>query len=139
MYLPYEIAIGEEKGKLTGYSRIIFFEQGKEEPGYQQISIKWKGDKVYIEDEGFFEQHFSFTPPKQVKKLMILSFVDKDTVMMMNGTWSTNRTRRFLSATGTAELKRKVDFKETALYKKLDTLQILPKLIYPIRKLKNLY
>lgn len=137
MYLPYEIAISEEKGKLTGYSRIIFFEKGKEEAGYQQISIKWKGNDVYIEDEGFFEHNFSFNPPKQIKKLMILTFSQVDTEMVMKGTWSTNRTKRFLSATGTAELRRKTDFKQTALYKKLDTLKLAPKLTFTYTEKKT--
>ena len=134
LHLPYEISVSEDKGKYTGYSRVVFFKDGKqggvEEPGIQDISIKLKGNEVIIEDEGFLEHNFSINPPKQVKKTMVLSLIVSDTEMVMTGTWSTNRTRHYLSATGTATLKRKIDFKSTALYKRLDTLKLVSKLSY---------
>ena len=134
LHLPYEISISEDKGKYTGYSRVVFFKDGKqggiEEPGIQDIFIKLKNKEIIIEDEGFREHNFSINPPKQVKKTMVLSLIVSDTEMVMTGTWSTNRTRHYLSATGTATLKRKVDFKSTALYKRLDTLKLISKLSY---------
>ena len=134
LHLPYEISVSEDKGKYTGYSRVVFYKDGKqggvEEPGIQDISIKLKGNEVIIEDEGFVEHNFSINPPKQVKKTMVLSLIVSDTEMVMTGTWSTNRTRHYLSATGTATLKRKIDFKSTALYKRLDTLKLVSKLSY---------
>ena len=134
LHLPYEISVSEDKGKYTGYSRVVFYKDGKqggvEEPGIQDISIKFKGNEVIIEDEGFVEHNFSINPPKQVKKTMVLSLIVSDTEMVMTGTWSTNRTRHYLSATGTATLKRKIDFKSMALYKRLDTLKLVSKLSY---------
>ena len=134
LHLPYEISVSEDKGKYTGYSRVVFFKDGKqggiEEPGIQDISIKLKGNEVIIEDAGFLEHNFSINPPKQVKKTMVLSLIVSDTEMVMTGTWSTNRTRHYLSATGTATLKRKIDFKSTALYRRLDTLKLVSKLSY---------
>ncbi len=134
LHLPYEISVSEDKGKYTGYSRVVFFKDGKqggiEEPGIQDISIKLKDKEVIIEDEGFLEHHFSISPPKQVKKTMVLTLIVSDTEMVMTGTWSTNRTRHYLSATGTATLKRKIDFKSTALFKRLDTLNLVSKLSY---------
>jgi len=134
LHLPYEISVSEDKGKYTGYSRVVFFKDGKqggiEEPGIQDISIKLKGKEVIIEDEGFLEHNFSISPPKQVKKTMVLTLIVSDTEMVMTGTWSTNRTRHYLSATGTATLKRKIDFKSTALFKRLDTLKLVSKLSY---------
>lgn len=133
LHLPYEILISESKGKLVGYSRVIFFKDGIqggiEEPGIQDIIIKQNGDQVTIEDEGFLEHNFSIKPPKQVKKTMVLTLVVSDTEMVMKGSWSTNRTKYYLVATGTAELKRKIDYKVSALYKRLDTLKLTSKLV----------
>jgi len=140
LHLPYEILISENKGKLIGYSRVIFFkdgiEGGAEEPGIQDISIKQNGDQVTIEDEGFLEHNFSIKPPKQVKKTMVLTLVVSDTEMVMEGSWSTNRTKYYLVATGTASLRRKNNYKETALYKRLDTLKLTSKLVInpPVKK-----
>lgn len=132
LHLPYEILISENKGKLTGYSRVIFFKDGVqggiEEPGIQDIIIKQNGDRITIEDEGFLEHNFSIKPPKQVKKTMVLTLIVSDTDMVLKGSWSTNRTKYYLVATGTAALKRKNDYKATALYKRLDTLKLTSKL-----------
>ena len=42
-YLPYEIAISEEKGKLTGYTYTLFDIDGKQELGVKKVKIKRKG------------------------------------------------------------------------------------------------
>lgn len=129
-YLPYEIAVSESKGKLTGYSRIIFVEDGKEEAGFENISLRWEGNKLMIDDEGFFEHSFSKKPSKRVKKEMTLLLEISDATMVLKGKWKTNRTRYYLVATGTTLLTRKKDFQETALFKKLDSLKIAPKLSF---------
>ena len=134
LYLPYEISVSEDKGKYTGYSRIVFFKDGKqggiEEPGIQNISIKFKDKEIIIEDEGFLENNFSVSPPKHVKKTMVLSLIVSDTEMIMTGTWSTNKIRHYSFVFGTVILKRKIDFKSTALFKRLDTLKLVSKLSY---------
>jgi hypothetical protein len=137
VYLPYEIAISDAKKNMTGYSRIIFFENGKEEAGYEELDIKWKGDQVVVEDQGFFEHSFTQKVVKRIKKTLLLSLTVSDTEMVLQGKWSTNRTRYYLAATGSVELKRKTDYKETALYKKLDTLKIAPKLAFTFTEKKS--
>jgi len=128
--LPYEIAVSEDKSKMVGYSRIIFRVKDKDEAGMQGISLKWKGKELIIEDEGFVEHDFSINPSKRVKKIMVMSLTVTDTEMILEGTWSTNRTRVYIPAKGTAILKRKVDFKSTAIFKRLDTLKIAEKLSF---------
>lgn len=130
VHLPYEIAVSEEKGKLSGYSRIIFHVNGKDEAGMQGINIKWKGKELVIEDEGFVEHDFTINPSRRVKKTMILTLEVTDKEMILEGTWSTNRTRIYIPAKGTAILKRKVDFKTSALFKRLDTLKMAEKLSF---------
>lgn len=128
--LPYEIAVTEEKGKLKGYSRIVFTEDGVEEAGFENITLTINGNKVTINDEGFFEHNFTKKPPKRVKKEMNLVLTTTDTEMTLQGKWQTNRTRFYLVATGTALLKRKKDFQESALFKKLDSLKLADKLSF---------
>lgn len=128
--LPYEIAVTEEKGKLKGYSRIVFTEEGIEEAGFENITLTIKGNNITINDEGFFEHNFTKKPPKRVKKEMNLVLTITDTEMIMQGKWQTNRTRFYLVATGTALLKRKKDFQESALFKKLDSLKLSDKLSF---------
>ncbi len=133
VHLPYEIAVSEEKGKFTGYSRIVFQANGKEEPGIQNIELKWKGKEIVMEDEGFIEHQFSINPSRRVKKTMIVTLRETDREMIMEGTWSTNRTRYYIPAKGTVVLRRKLDFKKSELFKSLDTLKLVTKLSFKDR------
>lgn len=129
-YLPYEISISEVKGKLIGYSLITFEENGKKETGLRDITIERKDDKIVIEDVSLIENSFSFVPPKNIKKTMIVFLTIGDTIMQLSGYWSTNRTKHYLSATGSVELHRKNDYRATVLYKKLEVLKLADKVVF---------
>ena len=129
-YLPFELSISEVKGKLVGYSHITFEENGKIETGLRDVTIRRKDDEVIIEDVSLLDNSFSFTPPKNIKKTMVVTLTVQDTIMLLKGNWSTNRTKRFLSATGTVQMQRKNDFKATVLYKKLEDLKLADQLVF---------
>ena len=136
-YLPYEISISEVKGKLVGYSHISFEENGKMETGIRDITIDRKDDQVVIEDVSLIDNSFSFIPPKNIKKTMLVILTVDDTSMTLKGTWSTNRTKRFLSATGSVKLQRKIDYKATVLYKRLTEIKLVDQLVFnePVKKI----
>ncbi len=136
-YLPYEISISEVKGKLVGYSHISFEENGKMETGIRDITIDRKDDQVVIEDVSLIDNSFSFIPPKNIKKTMLVTLTVDDTSMTLKGTWSTNRTKRFLSATGSVKLQRKNDYKATILYKRLTEIKLADQLVFnePVKKI----
>ena len=128
--LPYEIAISEDKGKLIGYSRIVFHANGKDEAGIQNFSVRRKGDNITMEDEGFITYNFSISPSKHVKKTLVVVLTTKDSVMTLEGTWSTNTTRYNRPFKGIVLLKRKIDFKKLELFTTLDTLKLASKLSF---------
>ncbi|MGZ5191403.1 MAG: hypothetical protein ACXWCZ_10310, partial [Flavisolibacter sp.] len=131
--IPYEIAVSEEKGKLVGYSRIVFHANGREEAGLRSISIRSEGNKIIMEDEGFIEHNFSVKPVKGIKKTMIVVLTTTDSEMILEGSWSTNRTRTYRENKGIVLLKRKIDFKKLELFKSLDTLNLVSKLSFKDR------
>ena len=131
--IPYEIAVSEEKGKLIGYSRIVFHANGKDEAGVRSISIRREGNKIIMEDEGFIEHNFSANPAKGVKKTMIVALTTTDSEMILEGSWSTNRTRTYRAYKGIVLLKRKIEFKKLELFKSLDTLNLVSKLSFKDR------
>ena len=47
-YIPYQIAVTENKGKLSGYSYTLFITGDKKETGVKSIKIKRKDEKVFI-------------------------------------------------------------------------------------------
>jgi len=122
--LPYEIAISEEKGKLTGYSYILFEDSGKKEIGVKRIKIKKKDGGIIIEDVEMISNNFSVAPPKKVKVQSILALYVSDTAMELSGRWSTNKTWEYSQLTGSLQVKRSIDFKGMALYEKLQELKL---------------
>jgi hypothetical protein len=133
IHLPYEIAVSEDKGKLVGFSRIVFHANGKDEAGVQDVTLKWKGNDIIMEDEGFIQHQFSINPSRRVKKTAVVQLIITETEMILEGSWSTNKTRYYIPMKGTLVLKRKNDFKKTEIFKSLDTLNLSAKLSFKDR------
>ncbi len=129
-FLPYEMVLSEEKGKITGYSRIVFEHDGVKEVGIRDITASIVKGQVVIVDEEFVESNFSIYVPKRIKKTMVLDLTTTDTAMILKGTWSTNKTRIFLSATGSGTFVKKIDYRETAIFKRLEELKRTEKLSF---------
>jgi hypothetical protein len=122
-YLPYEMVFSEEKGKITGFSRIVFEHDGIKEIGIRDITAKFKGDSLVIEDDDFIESNFNIQVPRRIKKTMVVAISITDSNWVMKGKWSTNRTRVYLPATGSGSFTKKFNYQETAIFKRLDTLK----------------
>ena len=45
-----------------------------------------------------------------VKKVMILTLTTLDSFKILSGSWSTNKTRRYLAATGSVKMQQKTDY-----------------------------
>lgn len=129
-YLPYEMVLSEEKGKITGYSRIVFEHDGIKEVGIRDITASIVKGQVIIVDEDFIESNFSIYVPKRIKKTLVLDLTTTDTALFLKGSWSTNKTRIYLSATGSATFVKKINYRETALFKRLDELKRTEKLSF---------
>ena len=110
-YLPYEIAISEERGKLSGYSYTLFDIDGKKEIGVKSIKIKRKGDQLIIEDVELISNNYSEPPPRKVRQLSVVNLLVNDTAMILTGNWSTNRTKEYNPLTGSLQVQRSLDYK----------------------------
>src|SRR5574343_209093 len=129
-YLPFEMVFSEEKGKVTGFSRIVFEHDGKKEVGLRDITAKFDKGLWVIEDDDFIESDFSVHVPRRIKKTMLADISENDTAMIMKATWSTQRTRIFLAATGTGTFYKKKDYRETAIFQRLEQLKKIEKLSF---------
>ncbi len=129
-YYPFELSVSEFKGKYTGYSRICFEENGIRQVVFRDHTIKINNNEIIVEDDNQLAKASSVLQPKEVKKVMLLTLNTTDSTMQLNGTWSTNKTRRFLAATGSVSMQRNIDFKSTDLYKKLNELALTDKLSF---------
>ncbi len=130
LYHPYELSISEDNGKLSGYSRITFEQKGIKHVVIRDHTVAWDGDRLIIEDDKQLSRGSSISQPKDVRKKMIVTISGADSSLSMSGTWSTNRTRFYLAATGSVQMKKEKDFRQSDLFKKLDSLSMTAKLSY---------
>ena len=129
-YYPFELTISEDKGKYTGYSRISFEENGIKQVVFRDHTIKVNENNVIVEDDNQLAKASSISKPKEVKKVMTLTLTTIDSSMELNGVWSTNKTKRYLAASGSVKMQHKKDFKSTDIFKKLDSLALTGKLSF---------
>ena len=129
-YHPFELTISENKGKYTGYSRISFEENGIRQVVFRDHTIKYKDGLVLVEDDNQLAKASSVSQPREVKKVMILTLTTLDSFKILSGSWSTNKTRRYLAATGSVKMQQKTDYRSTEIFKKLDSLSLTGKLSF---------
>ena len=126
----YEIAISEEKGKLFGFSHTFFILGDKEYHGVKRIKIKRDGNEITTEDVELIANNYPINPPKGVHMRNILKFEMKDTVMILSGMFTTNRTREYSPATGYVHVERKKDYSQSALVPHLQQLGLINELSF---------
>ena len=73
--LPYELAISENNGKLSGYSHTTFTVNGVDEIGVKAVTIKNKNGNVLVEDEALVYNDFSVAPEKGVRQFDFLTLI----------------------------------------------------------------
>lgn len=129
-YHPFELTISEYKGKYTGYSRISFEENGTTQIVFRDHTIKYKDGLIIVEDDTQLAKASSVSQPKEVKKVMILTLMALDSIKLLSGSWSTNKTRRYLAATGSVKMQQRTDYRSTEIFKKLDSLALTGKLSF---------
>ena len=129
-YIPYEIAISEHKGKLSGFSHTVFIAGNKNETGVKAIKIKKKNEKIFIEDDDLIYNNYSDPPPKGVRQFSALSLSVQDSIMILSGPFNTNRTREYLPLTGTICLTKKNNYKQTNIAAKLRDLNLMSSLSF---------
>ena len=124
-YIPYEIAISENNGKLSGYSHTVFtVENNRQETGVKSLKIKKRGSKILIEDDELIYNNYTDPPPKGVKQYSVLNLTLGPSGEYLVGAFNTNRTKEYASLTGTINLQKKNKITESKLIAKLDELNL---------------
>lgn len=121
-FYRYEIGISEEKGKLSGFSHTFFLVDDKEYYGVKKVKVRKIDGKIIVEDAGLIANNYPEPPAKGVRQLNILELEIKDSIMILSGPFTTNRTKEYMPLTGTIHLQRKNDFWQSALVPHLQEL-----------------
>jgi hypothetical protein len=126
--LPYEIAISDNGGKLTGYSLTIFNIDGVENVGIKVIRLKNSNGNISIEDEKLIYNNY-VTTSRRVKLLGEMLLRVHDTVMTLKGNFRTRsldfREQNSSSYTGIITLQKLNTPRETKLISTLEEMNLL--------------
>lgn len=130
-FYKYEIGISKEKGKYAGFSHTWFLMGDKQYYGVKKVTVKIAPDgKILVEDDGLIANNYPVSPSKNVKQLNVLTLNTSNSIMTLEGPFSTNRTKEFHSLTGKINLQRKNDFWQSALVPHLQELGMENKLSF---------
>lgn len=129
-FYRYEIAISQEKGKLTGFSHTWFILDDKQYYGVKKVKIKKSDNKIIIEDAVLIANNYPVDPAKRVYQLNILELNMADSIMTLTGPFTTNRTKQYAPLTGTINLQRKNDYWQSALVPHLEELGLVKQLSF---------
>ena len=131
--LHYELAISENQQKLGGYSLTVFMIDGVENSGVKSIKLKNKKGKISLED-GIMVYNNYTTPPKRVVLFGDLLLKMNDSVMILDGTFSTRSLdMRFPERNlykGIIHLQKQNNLSQSKLISKLDEMNLLNNLSF---------
>jgi hypothetical protein len=128
--MRYEIAISESKGKLYGYSHTYFILDDKQYHGVKKLKVKRDGDKIVTEDDELIIHNYPVAPAKGVHQQNKLVLEIKDSVMVLSGLYTTNRTRDYRPLTGYVHVERTNDYRQSALVPHLQELNLAKNLTF---------
>ncbi len=136
-FIPYQIAISENKGRLSGFSHTIFITGDKKETGVKSIKINRNSLQIFIEDYKLIFNNYDAPPPKGVRQFSALLLSENDSLFILSGTFTTNRTRDYIPLTGTVYLTKQKDFMKTEIAQKLAELELLSSLSFTREQIKK--
>lgn len=129
-YLRYEIAISENKGKLSGYSHTFFIIDDIEYYGVKKVKIRREDNKIIIQDDKVITNNYPVEPPKGVRQVDVLTLEMQDSLMFLTGPFTTNPTKVYRPLTGSIKVQRKNDFRQSALVPHLEELGLANELSF---------
>ncbi|MEO6556073.1 MAG: hypothetical protein ABIN92_01050, partial [Ferruginibacter sp.] len=124
-HLPYEIAISEAGGKLTGYSYTTYTVNSVEMVAVRTLKVKNDNGNITTIDDDLLFENFDKTSPKQFKQTNTLTLKVSGNMMSLTGNFTTKKTKNFRALTGEIALTKENDLSKTAVASKLEEMKLL--------------
>lgn len=123
--LPYEVAISEKDGKLSGFSYTTFNVKGEEMVAVKSVVLRKEKDKYIIEDEDLVFNSFDEESPKQLKQTNTMELeIVNDKTMILVGKFKTLKTKEFRSLSGGVRLRKDSIIEQPRLIAKLEEMDL---------------
>lgn len=134
--LSYEIAISQNKGRLSGYSYTFYIIDDRQYYAVKKTKIKKQDGKLIVESMEFLTTNFP-NPPKNIRRIEALTLDVQDSIMTLSGPFTTVATRDYRSLTGSINLQRKSNYRQSALVPHLEELGLSNELSFVEQPVKE--
>ncbi len=122
--LPYEIAISQVNGKLSGYSYTTFMVRGEEQVVVKCIKLRSEKGNIIIEDDSLVYDNFDEEAPRELRQTSTLSLKANGPEMIMTGKFKTKKTSSFRQLSGEIRLRKDTIVEQAKLLPKLEKLNL---------------
>ena len=126
MVQQYELALAEYRGKIMGYSYVTFVVNDTFYYGIRKIKAKIIGDSLIVEDDRMIANNFPESPAKHVNRTVTIPFNGQDSLVSINGRWTTNKTKFYYAVPGAVEANKSSDSSQSTLFAHLKELNLMP-------------
>lgn len=122
----YELALSEYRDKITGYAYTTFVVNDTFYYSIKTIKATKKDGVLVVEDDKMLVNNFPESPAKRVKQSNTIKLPATDSIINLNGTWQTNKTKIYYPLRGALDLKKDNDSSHSALVAHLTELGVVP-------------
>ncbi len=126
MVQQYELALAEYKGKIMGYSYVTFVANDTFYYGIRKIKARIEGDSLIVKDDKIIANNFPEAAAKHVSRTVVIPFNRQDSLVSIDGRWTTNQTKYYYAVPGSIEASKSDDSSSSALFAHLKELNLMP-------------
>ena len=130
MTQSYELALNEYRGRITGYSYVTFVSKDTFYWGIRKVVARIEGDSLVVKDDKIIANNFPEPPARKVGRIITIPLNGQDSVVTLNGSWKTNKTKTYYSVPGSIDLDRSSDSSSSPLIRHLRELNIIESPVY---------
>jgi len=120
----FELALTEYRGKVYGYSYTTFIAEDKLYYIVKRVKGIIEEGICEIEDDDIVSNNFFEKRDKGVKQTLTFRMNPKDSTWYIDGTWKTNKTRKYYSLTGSLSLKEEKQPEQSPIMQHLTDLKL---------------
>jgi len=120
----FELGLSEYRGKITGFSYTTFIENDTFYYSIKRIKAEKKDGLLIITDDEMVGNNFPERAAKGVKQTTIFPLINDSTIDITRGSWTTNRTKRFYSLKGSAQVQELDDRNQSDLVAHLEEMKV---------------
>jgi hypothetical protein len=120
----FELGLSEYRGKITGFTYTTFIDNDTFYYSIKRIRAEKKDGLLIITDDEMVGNNFPERAAKRVKQTTVFPLINDSTIDITKGSWTTNRTKKFYSLKGSAQVEELEDRTQSDLIAHLEEMKV---------------